>query len=53
MSAITSAGGPIHTSPAPATARANAAFSLSSPYPGWTASAPARLAAASSLPASA
>src|SRR5919198_21297 len=42
---IASAGGPIQTSPARATARAKAAFSARKPYPGWIASAPARCAA--------
>ena len=38
--------GPIHVSPASSTARAKAALSERKPYPGWTACAPVRLAAA-------
>ncbi len=42
---IASTGGPIQVSPASITACANAAFSDRNPYPGCTASAPARRAA--------
>jgi hypothetical protein len=45
ISSIASAGGPIQTRPAFSTARANGAFSARNPYPGWIASAPARVAA--------
>ena len=45
ISAIASADGPMNVSPASAHARANAAFSARNPYPGCTASAPARFAA--------
>src|SRR6184192_3318846 len=44
ITSIASAGGPIQTTPARPTARANGAFSARKPYPGWTASAPARAA---------
>ena len=44
ISSIAAAGGPIQTSPASSTNRANAAFSARKPYPGCTASAPARKA---------
>ena len=44
-----SAGGPIHTSPASSTARANDAFSARKPYPGWMACAPARSAVSTSV----
>ena len=39
---IASGGGPTKVAPAPATARAKAAFSARKPYPGCTASAPLR-----------
>ena len=42
ISSIAAGGGPIQTSPASSTARANAAFSARKPYPGCTASAPER-----------
>jgi len=40
------AGGPTKTNPCSSQARANAARSERNPYPGWTASAPLRAAAA-------
>src|SRR5215472_1847031 len=45
MAAIASGGGPTKTIPESAHARANAAFSLRKPYPGWIAWAPVRCAA--------
>jgi hypothetical protein len=43
----TSGVGPMNTSPSARTALANSAFSLKSPYPGWIARAPVRVAASS------
>ena len=45
IASIADGGGPTHTTPAARHARANAAFSERNPYPGCTASAPARRAA--------
>ena len=49
IASIASGCGPIHAKSAAITARAKAAFSARKPYPGWTASAPARRATSSSL----
>ena len=51
IASIASGGGPIQTSPALSTIRANSAFSARNPYPGWIASAPDRTATSTILSA--